>query len=30
MMLLCVPLALMARRAAHFAAKQKVEPTFAD
>jgi MFS family permease len=30
MMLLCVPLALMARRAAHFAAKQKGEPTFAD
>jgi len=30
MLLLCVPFALIARRAAHSAAKQKVEPTLAD
>jgi MFS family permease len=30
MLLLCVPLALIARQAAHSAAKQKVEPTLAD
>jgi MFS family permease len=30
MLLLCVPLAMIARRAAHSAAKQKVEPTLAD
>ena len=30
MLLLCVPLALIARRAAHSAAKQKAEPTLAD
>jgi len=30
MLLLCVPLALIARRAAHSAAKQKVEPRLAD
>jgi hypothetical protein len=30
MLLLCVPLALIARRGALSAAKQKVEPTVAD
>ena len=30
MLLLCAPLALIARRAAHSAAKQRVEPTLAD